>query len=309
MGLRIAIFGQAPFGKDVTTRLAEAGHEIIAVHVPPDSGRPDPLAAEAGERGWPLYRHRSYRRKGVARPERVDEYLSHGAELNVMPFTTVILPPEIVDAPRLGSVCFHPSLLPAYRGGNALAWQIIMGAEETGVSVFQPDDGVDTGPILVQKGGVPILPTDTTASLYFDRLYPLGVDAMVEAVNAVADGSAKPTPQIQKGASFQGLVDDTVARIDWSKPGPEIDRLIRGCDPSPGALAKLDGQPVRLFGEELALEDHGAAPGTVLGLGADGRLRIAASGGHVLQIAKLRIADGKKVTAAEAGFADGGRLA
>ena len=93
MPLRIAIFGQAPFGRDVTTRLAEAGHEIVGVHVPPDGGgRVDPLAAAAGEQGWPLFRYKGYRRKGVAIQERVEEYLALGADLNVLPFTTVILP-------------------------------------------------------------------------------------------------------------------------------------------------------------------------------------------------------------------------
>ena len=151
MALRIAVFGQAPFGKDVTTRLAEAGHDIVGVHVPPDGGgRADPLAAEAEARGWPLFRYKGYRRKGVAIPERVDEYLALGAELNVLPFTTAIIPPEITDHPEKGSLCFHPSLLPAFRGGNALAWQIILGATETGISVFQPDEGVDTGPLYLQ---------------------------------------------------------------------------------------------------------------------------------------------------------------
>ncbi|MBY0395961.1 MAG: hypothetical protein K2X91_05735, partial [Thermoleophilia bacterium] len=94
MPLRIAVFGQAPFGRDVAVRLAEAGHSIVAVHVPPDSGgRPDPLAEEAASRGWPLFRYKGYRRGGRAIEERVLEYRALGAELNVLPFTTVILPP------------------------------------------------------------------------------------------------------------------------------------------------------------------------------------------------------------------------
>jgi methionyl-tRNA formyltransferase len=312
MALRIAIFGQAPFGRDVAVRLAEAGHDIVYTHVPPDrGGRVDPLAAEAAERGWPLVRHKAFRRKGEPIAERVEEFRAAGADLNVMPFTTVILPPEIVEAPRLGSLCFHPSLLPAYRGGNALAWQIILGARETGVTVFRPDEGVDTGPIVIQRGGVPIRAGDTAASLYFDRLYPLGVDAMAEAVARVADGTATFTPQTEEGASFQGLVDDAVARIDWSRPGAEVDRLVRGCDPQPGAWAEQGGTPVRLYGCLLERADHGAQPGTVLGPDADepARLRIAASQGFVLRVEKVRVGDGKKVAAAEAGFEPGVRLA
>jgi formyltetrahydrofolate dehydrogenase len=239
MSLRIAIFGQAPFGRDVTTRLAAAGHEIVGVHVPPDGGgRPDPLAAEAEEQGWPLFRYKGYRRKGAAIAERVEEYLGLGADLNVLPFTTVILPPEIVDAPRHRSVCFHPSLLPAFRGGAALAWQIMEGASESGISIFQPDEGVDTGPLYRQVGGVPIEPTDTMASLYFDKLYPMGVEGMVDVVAEIDAGTARLEAQRSEGASFQGLVDDAVARIDWSEDVARVDRRIRACDPGPGAWAE-----------------------------------------------------------------------
>jgi methionyl-tRNA formyltransferase len=309
MGLRIAIFGQAPFGRDVAERLADAGHEMVGVHVPPDSGRPDPLAALAEGRGWPLFRYKTYRRKGVAKPEIVEEYRGIAAELNVMPFTTAILPPEIVDAPRLGSLCFHPSLLPAFRGGNALAWQVILGAEETGVTVFRPDDGVDTGPIVVQHGGVRLGPTDTGASYYFEHLYPMGVDAIAEAVELVATGRAQPRAQDEAGASFQGLVDDTVARIDWTRPGVVLDRLVRGCDPQPGALAELDGVPVRLYGEVLEHAAHGVEPGTVLEPDLQGgRVRIAAAGDTVLAVAKLKLGDAKKAPALELGLAPGQRL-
>jgi methionyl-tRNA formyltransferase len=307
MTLRLAIFGQAPFGRDVAVRLADAGHRVVAAYVPPDRERPDPLAEEAAKRGWPLFRHRHFRRRGGETiGERVAEYLALGAELNVMPFTTVILPREIVDAPEHRSLCFHPSLLPAYRGGSAIAQQIILGARETGVTVFQPDAGVDTGPIVVQRGGVRIEATDTAGSLYFDKLYALGVEAMVEAVGRVADGSATFTPQPAAGASFQPLVDDEVARIDWTRPVDELDRLIRGCDPSPGAWARLGERRVRLFGGARVGGAAGAPPGTLLGFEA-GRAVFAAAGGRVAA-AKLRVGDGKKVPAPEAGLAPGDRL-
>jgi len=313
MGLKIALFGQAPFGRDVAIRLADAGHEIVGVHVPPDgfpgSGRRDVLAQEADERGWPLFRYKGYRRRGEVRPERLDEYLGLGAELNVLPFTTVLLPVEMVDAPRLGSLCFHPSLLPAYRGGNALAWQIIMGERESGVTVFRPDDGVDTGPIVLQQGGVPIHDTDNTASLYFDRLYPLGVDAMEQAVAAVEAGRAEFRVQDEAGASFQGLVDDAVARIDWGHEAVVVDRLIRGCDPQPGALASVGDTPVRLFGSKLEASGHAEPPGTILEVDAASEgLLVAAEGGSALRIAKLRLGEGKKAPAAQAGLKVGDRF-
>src|SRR5262245_14977552 len=192
MPLRIAFFGQAPFGRDTLVRLLEAGHEVVAVYAPPEGARPDPLAAEATSRGLRLLRHARFRAKGAAIPELVAEHRALRADLNVLAFVTVILPSEIVDGPPQGSLCFHPSLLPRFRGGAALAWQILMGAKEAGVTVFRPDAGVDTGPIVVQKGPVPIADSDTAASLYFDKLYALGVDAIAEAVGLVASGRAKP---------------------------------------------------------------------------------------------------------------------
>jgi methionyl-tRNA formyltransferase len=306
--MRIAYFGQAPFGRDVLVRLLEAGHEIAGVYAPPAGARPDPLAEEAEKRGLPLLRPKTLRRKGVAIPERVAEHAALRADLNVLAFVTIILPPEIVDAPRAGSLCFHPSLLPKYRGGNALAWQILLGETETGVTVFRPDAGVDTGPIVVQKGGVAIEPHHTAASLYFERLYALGVDAMVEAVGLVTSGRARPAPQDESRASFQGLVTDEVARLDWSKSAVELDRWIRGCDPNPGAHATWRGQTVRLFGGRLASrEEGGAAPGTILAVAKDA-LRVAARGG-VLEVAKVRVGSGGKVAAGEAGIGAGERLA
>jgi methionyl-tRNA formyltransferase len=310
MPLRIAYFGQAPFGRDVLVRLIEAGHEIAGVYAPParPGAKPDPLAEEAEKRGLTLFRHAAMRKKtGEPIASRIAEHAGLRADLNVLAFVTMILPAEIVDAPRFGSLCFHPSLLPKFRGGNALAWQIIAGEREAGVTVFQPDAGVDTGPIVVQKGPVPILPHHTAASLYFEALYGLGVEATVEAVARVANGTATYTPQDESRASFQGLVDDAVARIDWSRSAAEIDRLVRGCDPNPGAYATRAGETVRLFGGTLASDaDSGAAPGTVLALDAKGA-RIAARGG-VLHVAKAKLGSGAKSNAADSGLALGDRL-
>jgi methionyl-tRNA formyltransferase len=306
MGLRIAIFGQALFGREVSERLANAGHEVVGVYAPPEGSRPDPLAELANQRGWQLFRYERFRRKGSAIPELVDEYRSLGAELNVLPFTTAILPESIVDHPTHGSLCFHPSVLPAYRGGAALAWQIILGATESGVSVFRVEGGVDAGPIAVQKRGVTISSTDTTASLYFDKLYPLGVEAMVEAVSRVADGTVKFSAQSEDGASSQGLVTDAVARIDWSRPAEAIDRLIRGCTPGPGAIAENTGEIVRLFGSRLLEGDCNAPAGTVMG--GEGDELVIAAGRSRIAVSKIRRSEGGKLAAAAAGIELGVRF-
>jgi methionyl-tRNA formyltransferase len=306
MGLRIAIFGQALFGREVSERLADAGHEVVAVYAPPESSRPDPLAELADQRGWQLFRYERFQRKGSAIPKIVDEYRSLGAELNVMPFTTAILPEPIANHPIHGSLCFHPSILPEYRGGAALAWQIILGATESGVSVFRVEGDVDAGPIAVQKRGVAISNTDTAASLYFDKLYPLGVEAMVEAVGRVADGTLEYTAQNEDGASFQGLITDEVARIDWSRSAEEIDRLIRGCTPGPGAIAKQAGEIMRLFGSRLLEGACDAPAGTVLG--GEGDELVIAAGRSRIAVSKIRRREGGKLAAAAAGVDPGVRL-
>jgi methionyl-tRNA formyltransferase len=306
MPLRIALFGQAPFGRDTLVRLLEAGHEIAGVYAPPEGRRPDPLATEAEERGLPLFRHKRFRRKGVAIPELVEEHAMLGADLNVLSFVTVILPPEIVDAPPYASLCFHPSLLPKYRGGNALAWQILLGAEESGVTVFRPDAGVDTGPVVVQKGGVEIAPTDTSASLYFDKLYALGLEAIAEAVAAIDAGTATFRVQDESQASHQGLVDDEVARLDWTRDVAELDRWIRGCDPQPGAWSLRGSDTIRCFDTHRVSGDPGSAPaGEVLGF-EDGAAIVAAKGG-MLRIGRVRLGYGTKQAAAE-GLRRGDRL-
>ena len=306
MALRIALFGQAAFGRDVLVRLLGAGYSIVGVYVPPDEGRPDPLASEASARGLALFRHRRFRRAGAALPELVAEHRAIGAELNVLAFVTTILPPEIVDAPVHGSLCFHPSLLPRFRGGSALAWQIILGERESGVTVFRPDAGVDTGPIVVQKTGVEIRDTDSAGSLYFERLYPLGIEAIIEAVAAVAAGTARGVPQAHSLATAQGLLTDALARIDWTRDAFELDRLIRGCDPQPGALALWRGEPLRLFDARLLPGAADAPAGSVLGL-EDGRLVLAARGGR-LAVGRLRLGAGKKLAAAESGLEAGQHL-
>lgn len=307
MALRIALFGQAAFGREVAERLLEAGHAIVGVYAPPEGARPDPLADLADERGLPLFRQRRFRRRGVGIRKLVEQHWALGAHLNVLAFVTAILPREIVDGPPEKSLCFHPSLLPRFRGGNALAWQIILGEKESGVTVFQPDEGIDTGPIVVQRGGVPIRDDDTAGSLYFERLYPLGVEAMVEAVAAIEAGTARYEPQDESRATFQGLIGEREARIDWSRDAAEVDRLIRGCDPQPGAFARAGEERVRLFDAHLLPGSADAAPGTVVGIEA-GRLLLAARGGRIA-VGRVRRGGGPKLPAGESGWVAGDRLA
>jgi methionyl-tRNA formyltransferase len=160
----------------------------------------------------------------------------------------------------------------------------------------------------VQKGGVRIEPGDTTGSLYFRKLYPLGVDAVVEAVRGVATGTARPVPQDEQAATFQGLVDDDVARIDLGRSAEEIDCLVRGCDPQPGAYLRIRGERVRLYDGRLERESDAPA-GTVVAVDDDG-LALALRGG-TLRVGRVRAGAGKEAAgefAERSGLAPGERV-
>jgi len=309
MALKLAIFGQAPVAVDCIDRLLAAGHEIAAVYAPEDGSRPDQLAARARELGLAVFQRRYFKKKtGEPIAAALADYEQLGVDLNVMASFTYFLPPEMTDAPTHGSICYHPSLLPRYRGGNALQWQIIDGEPEVGVSIFVPDTGVDTGQVVVQKGGVEIGPEDTIGTLFFNKLGPLGVDAMVEAVVAIDAGTAAPWTQDEAKATHQGLVSAADAAIDLSAAAAVVDRLIRGCDPQPGAHVKHGEQSLKLFDARLEAAVDGAA-GSVAAIDDKGMV-IALAGGSV-RVGRVRGDAGKEPAAeyaARSGLAVGDQL-
>jgi len=183
--------------------------------------------------------------------------------VNVLAFVTVILPTEIVDGPRHASLCFHPSLLPRFRGGNALAWQILLGATESGVTVFRPDAGVDTGTIVVQKGGVLDLPTDTAASLYFDKLYPLGSTRSPRRSRRSTRGLRCCARRAKRRRATRDR-RRRGARLDFAKSAAELDRWIRGCDPQRGAVGAARARWCAAS-TEVSRAQRGPAAGEVFG--------------------------------------------
>lgn len=294
--MRIALIGQAAFAQRVLDGLCQRGHEVAAAYCPPDApgARPDPLKVRASELGIPLFQHRTLKGDAVAR-----EFAGHAADLGVLAYVTQIVPPAVFEAPRLGSICFHPSLLPRYRGGSAIPWQIIRGECRTGVSVFWVDPGIDTGPLLLQREAA-IGPDDTAASLYYDTLFELGVGTVLDAVDLVAAGHPPRLPQDESQASYDPLCRDEHAAIDWRRPVAEVYNLIRGCDPQPGAFVLHAGEPVRCFDARRC--DAGSAPGRIAAIDASG-LTVGALGGAI-RIGRLR-AGAKKLPAAEAAAALG----
>jgi methionyl-tRNA formyltransferase len=288
--MRIILVGQAAFAQEVLDGLHQRGHTVAAAYCPPDAGpKPDPLKARAGELGIPVHQHRSLKGPEVAR-----EFAGYEADLGVLAYVTQIVPQSVFDTPRLGSICFHPSLLPRFRGGSAIPWQIIKGETRTGVSVFWVDPGIDTGPLLLQREAA-IGADDTAASLYYNTLFKLGVATVLDAVDLIAAGKAPRVAQDESRASYDPLCRDEHARVDWGRPAAEVYNLIRGCDPQPGAWVERAGEKVRLYDARRA--DVAASPGRIAAIGPDG-IVVGAAGGAI-RIGKLRAGD-KKTAASEA---------
>src|SRR5437868_15125747 len=240
--MRIVVHGQQAFGKAVLEALLKRGENVIGVYVAPEKPgqKTDPLKEAALAAKLPVFQPASYRK-----PEVWAEFKALKPDLQVMAFVTLFVPEEFLSIPTKGSIQYHPSLLPRYRGPSAINWPIIKGETETGLSIFWPDNGLDTGDVLVQKK-TPISATDTLGSVYFDRLFPMGVEAMLEAVDLVKAGKAPRIKQDEAKATYEGRCGPDNAHIDWGRPWQDIDRLIRGCNPAPGAWTTLDGHALQL---------------------------------------------------------------
>ena len=294
--LRIAVIGQAAFGKDTLAALADGGENVVGVFCPPDrEGRPfDPVKQEAVERDIPVFQFRRMRRKAA-----IDAFADLNVDLCVMAFVTDIVPDAILEAPTRGTIQYHPSLLPKHRGPSSMNWPIIAGETKTGLTIFWPDKGLDTGPVLLQKE-VEITPDDTLGSLYFGKLYPMGVEALVEAVGMARDGSAPRIAQDDSQATYEGWCRPEDVAIDWSRPVAEVYNMIRGGDPSPGANSTLDGETVSFFRARKVEGDGGAAgaaPGEVTEVNENG-FAAAANGGSIF-VGRVQPAGGRKIMAPE----------
>src|SRR5262245_3682697 len=295
--MRIVVHGQQAFGKAVLEALIKRGENVIAAYVALEKPgqRPDPLKEAAQAANLPVYQPASYRK-----PEVWEEFKALKPDLQVMAFVTLFVPEEFLNIPTHGTIQYHPSLLPAYRGASAINWPIILGEKETGLSIFWPDNGLDTGDVLLQKR-TPIGPQDTLGSVYFDRLFPMGVEAMLESVDLVKAGKAPRIKQDHALATYEGRCTADNARIDWGKSWRQIDPLIRGCNPAPGAWTTLNGATLQIFeAEPLPARDPkgiGGKLGEVVAVD-DTSFTVVCADGR-LKILRVKPADGGKVSAGD----------
>jgi len=289
--MRLIVHGQQAYGQAVLEAILDKGvDEVAAVYCAPDKeGRPlDPIKEYALEHGLPVHQPASYKN-----PEVWEQMGSHDADLCVMAYVLLFVPEEALNVPRYGSIQYHPSLLPWHKGPSSINWPIIMGKEKTGLTIFWPDNGLDTGPILLQKE-VEIGPDATLGSIYFDNLFPLGVEAMLESIELVRDGNAPREVQDPKDGSYEGWCRKEDVEIDWDKSSDEVYNLIRGANPQPGAWTTFNGAEIKLFDSRKSADS--GEPGCVISID-DAGAEIATADGSI-RVMKVR-ADGGKLPAIE----------
>jgi methionyl-tRNA formyltransferase len=305
--MRIAIIGQRDFGKAVLDAFLDRGDTVAGVFCAPEKPgtTPDPLRLAAEQRQIPVYQLASLKTEEARQAMRALD-----TDLGVMAYVLQFVPQDFAAIPRHGMIQFHPSLLPRYRGPSSINWPIIRGDSQTGLTIFRPTDGLDEGPVILQKE-TSIGPDDTLGSVYFDRLFPMGIAALQEAADLVVNRGIVGTVQDESQASYEGWCRDPEARINWHNHVDLIYDLIRGCDPAPAAWSTYKGKklqfhaarkhPARRFAEVKG------SVGAVTAIG-DESVFITAQGGQI-EVFKLRYDGGKKLPAAQvcaaAGIAPG----
>jgi len=296
--LRIVFAGTPEFSVPPLERLIAGDHQVVAVYTQPDrpSGRGrkltlSPVKRVALDHDLPVRQPESLRGRQAA-----EELGQLEADLMVVVAYGLLLPQPVLDAPRLGCVNVHASLLPRWRGAAPIQRAILAGDEETGITIMRMEAGLDTGPMYLTRR-IAIAPRETGGSLH-DKLAALGAEALMNALPGIADGSLSPAPQNDDKATYAKKLTKEEALIDWRRPAVEIDRMIRAFDPWPVAHTRLGATTLRIWGSELPrLDPGGAPPGAVIGTSRSG-IDIA-TGEGVLRITRLQPPGKRTMTAAE----------
>jgi methionyl-tRNA formyltransferase len=295
--VRIAIIGQQEFGKAALEAFLARGDEVPGVFCMPEKAgaKLDALREAAQARGLPVFQFSSLR---SAYAEKAMRELD--ADIAVMAYVLQFAPQAFVEIPRCGTIQFHPSLLPRHRGPSSISWPIALGEPTTGVTVFRPTDGLDEGPVILQKS-CPIGAHETLGELYFNKLFPMGVAALLEAVDLVTAGRHEERPQDESMASYEGWYHEDESRINWANHVDQVYNLIRACNPAPGAWTLLDG--VRTWIYDSRKHPVGkfsrvrGKPGDIAGV-TETSILINSQGGQI-EVLKLRPSGGGKMNAGE----------
>jgi methionyl-tRNA formyltransferase len=295
--MKIAITGQQDFGRSVLEAFLARGDQVAGVFCAPEKpgGRPDALKVAAQEKGVRVFQFASLKSEEAKKAlQELD------VELGVMAFVLQFAPQDFVNIPPRGTIQYHPSLLPKYRGPSSINWPIARGDTQTGLTIFRPTDGLDEGPVILQKT-TPIGPDDTLGTVYFDRLFPMGVQAMLEAADLVAAGKHRETAQDESQATYEGWFRKAEARVHWASHIDHVYNIIRGSNPAPGAWTTLEGKELQIFdARKIPVRTFGAVRGKVGEIveASGNAFQVTAQGGRI-EVLRAKLADGKKVAAGE----------
>ena len=295
--MKIAIIGQQDFGQAVLEAFLQRKDEVAGVFCAPEKpgAKPDPLRTTAEEHGLKVFQFPSLRV-----PEAHDALKALNVDIGVMAYVLQFAPDTFTHLPRLGTIQFHPSLLPKYRGPSSINWPIIRGDTRTGLTIFRPNEGLDEGPVILQKT-CDIGPDETIGEVYFNKLFAMGVEAMLEAADLVFAGKHTETVQDESQASYEGWCRAGEAHIQWSNHVDFVYNLIRGTNPAPGAWTTLNGKKVQIFDARKHLfrryADVAGKVGEVAEV-TETSFKVTAQGG-VIEVLRARGEDGKKVSGGE----------
>jgi len=295
--MKVAIVGQQDFGKAVLEAFLARGDQVAGVFCAPEKagGRPDVLKVAAQDKGVRVFQFPSLKSEEAKRALQ-----DLGAEIGIMAFVLQFAPQDFVRIPRHGTIQYHPSLLPKYRGPSSINWPISRGDAKTGLTIFRPTDGLDEGPVILQKETV-IGPDDTLGTVYFDRLFPMGVQAMLEAADLVVAGKHRELVQDESLATYEGWFREAEARIHWASHVDAVYNLIRGANPAPGAWTTLGGAKLQIFdSRKLPVRTFGAVKGKIGEVVevTDKSFQVTAQGGRI-EVLRAKLGDGKKIAAGE----------
>jgi methionyl-tRNA formyltransferase len=297
--MRIVIIGQQDFGKAVLEAMMGRGDTVAAVFCAPEQAgaKPDQLRVAAEQSHVPVHQLQSLKSEEARTLLRALD-----VELGVMAYVLQFVPQAFATVPTHGMIQYHPSLLPRYRGPSSINWPIIRGDERTGLTIFRPTDGLDEGPVILQKE-TPIGPDDTLGSVYFDRLFPMGIDALQEAADLVVSGRAVPIVQDESQASYIGWCRDAEARINWHNHIDLVYNLIRGCNPAPGAWTTYGGRKLQVFdARKHSVRTFSQVKGRIGTVTAiDGQSVFVAVQGGQIELIRVRYDSGKKLAASQFG--------